>query len=79
MSFILRQISALGWNRLSLFLLAIWLTILLFTAFPMFTTQHVVQSDTKIAERLTRALSDLEALKRQNSELQELFKDISLG
>lgn len=76
---ILRQIGALGWNRILIFFLIVWLVILLFTALPMFTTQHVVQSDTKTAERLSRALSELEALRKQNVELQELFKDITLG
>lgn len=75
---ILRQIGALGWNRILVFFLILWLVILFF-AFPMLTTQHIVQSDSKTAERLTRALSELEALRKQNVELQELFKDITLG
>lgn len=40
---------------------------------------HVNSSDQKTSERLSRALQDLEALRKQNTELQELFKDISLG
>lgn len=79
MSMILRQIGALGWNRILIFFLILWLLILLFTALPMFTTQHVIQSDIKTGERLSRALNELDALRKQNTELQELFKDITLG
>lgn len=79
MNLFLRQIGALGWNRILIFFLILWLIILLFTALPIFTTQHIVQGDTKTAERLSRALSELEALRKQNAELQELFKDITLG
>ncbi|KAJ3646334.1 hypothetical protein Zmor_023926 [Zophobas morio] len=77
MSAILRQINAVGWHRLLGAFLFIWLVILVFTAFPMLGT-HMSSSDTKTSERLTRALADLEALRRQNTELQEIFRDINL-
>lgn len=35
-------------------------------------------SDTKTSERLARALGDLEALRKQNKELEEIFRDIRL-
>lgn len=78
MSALLRQVNAIGCNRILIFFLAIWLVILLFTGIPLIST-HVNNLDSKTAERLTRALADLEALKKQNTELQELFRDIKLG
>ncbi|KAI4462501.1 alpha- 16 -fucosyltransferase [Holotrichia oblita] len=78
MSPILRQVNAVGCNRILIFFLAIWLVILLFTGLPLITT-HVNNLDNKNSERLTRALLDLEALRKQNNELQELFRDIKLG
>lgn len=75
MSTILRQINAVGWRRILSVFLLIWLVILLFTAFPMLGT-HMNSADTKLSERLNRALKDLEALRQQNVELQEIFKDI---
>jgi uncharacterized membrane protein len=77
MSAIIRQINAVGWHRILAAFLIIWLVILLFTAFPMLGT-HMTSSDSKTSERLTRALADLEALRKQNTELQEIFRDINL-
>lgn len=78
MSPILRQVNAFGCNRILFFFLAIWLVILLFTGLPLITT-HVSNLDSKTSERLARALSDLEVLRKQNLELQELFRDIKMG
>lgn len=78
MSPILRQVNAVGCNRILMFFLAIWLVILLFTSLPLIST-HVGNLDSKTSERLSRALSDLEALRKQNNELQELFRDIKVG
>lgn len=77
MSIVLRQINAVGWRRILLVFLLIWLAILLFTAFPMLGT-HLNSADSKLYERLNRALKDLEALRQQNVELQDIFKDINL-
>lgn len=78
MSAVLRQIGAVGWSRIFLVFIVVWLVILIFAALPMFTN-HVLPGDTKTAERLARALVDLEALRKQNSELHELFRDINIG
>lgn len=78
MSTIFRQIHIiLGWRRILVAFLIIWLVILLSTAFPMLGT-HMNSVDTKLYERLNRALKDLEALRQQNVELQEIFKDINI-
>lgn len=77
MNAILRQINAVGWHRILVGFLFIWLVILVFTALPMLGT-HMPSSDTKTSERLNRALADLEALRKQNLELQEIFRDINL-
>lgn len=47
------------------------------SALPMLSTS-VTNSDIKVTDRLTRALNDLEALRKQNEELREIFKDISV-
>lgn len=79
MSAILRQVNAIGWNRILMFFLAIWLVILILTALPMISSHVATVPDFKQADRLTRALSDLEDLKKQNSELQDLLREISVG
>lgn len=40
---------------------------------------HVANSDTKTADRLARALAELESLRKQNKELYDIFKDINVG
>lgn len=77
MGAILRQISAVGWPRILVVFLSLWLIILFFTAFPLLGT-HINGIDSNTAERLNRALADLEALRQQNLELQEIFKDINI-
>lgn len=79
MSAIVRHLNAVGLNRILLFILVLWLMILLFTAFPMLNTHLPANSDTKTAERLNRALADLELLRKQNNELQEIFRDMASG
>lgn len=77
MNVILRQINSLGWNRLLALLLLLWIIILLFTIIPMLSTHVSTTTDSKTSERLTRALADLEILKKQNIELQEILKGVS--
>lgn len=77
MSAILKYLNYIGCYRILVAFLALWLIIVVMSALPMLGT-NVTNSDTKVAERLTRALSDLEALRKQNEELREIFKDISV-
>lgn len=79
MSAILRHLTAVGLNRILVFILLLWLVILLFAALPMLNTHLPANSDTKTMERLNRALADLELLRKQNTELQEIFRDIAAG
>lgn len=59
---------------------AVWVVILLFVALPsLLLTPRVATSTSETADRLAKALTDLEALRKQNNELQELFRDIKLG
>lgn len=79
MSAILRHINAVGLNRILVFILLVWLVILLFAALPMLNTHLPTNYDTRTAERLNRALADLELLRKQNVELQEIFRDMAAG
>lgn len=79
MSVILRHLNTVGLNRILVFILVIWLVILLFAALPMLNTHLPANSDTKISDRLNRALADLELLRKQNTELQEIFRDMASG
>lgn len=79
MSAILRHLNTVGLNRILVFILVLWLVILLFAALPMLNTHIPAASDTKMAERLNRALADLEVLRKQNNELQEIFRDMASG
>lgn len=72
-----KHINSVGWHRILVAFLAIWLIIFVMTAFPMLGT-HMQSSETKTSERLSRALDDLEALRKQNKELEEIFRDIKL-
>ncbi|XP_060530769.1 alpha-(1,6)-fucosyltransferase isoform X2 [Cylas formicarius] len=74
----LRQIAAVGWHRMLIAFLAIWLLILVLTAFPMLNT-NVTNYEVRTAQRLSRALLDLEVLRKQNEELQDLFRDIRIN
>nr|XP_022901745.1 alpha-(1,6)-fucosyltransferase [Onthophagus taurus] len=65
-------------NAIVLIFFGIWIVILLFIAFPMIST-HVSPANTETVDRLAKALADLEILRKQNNELQELFRDIKLG
>ncbi|CAH0560168.1 unnamed protein product [Brassicogethes aeneus] len=78
MSALLRYISSVGWHRILLVFLALWLIILVITGFPMLNS-GASSLQTKTEERLARALADLDALQRQNIELQEIFKDITVN
>lgn len=79
MSALLRQLNTLGLNRILVCILVLWLVILLFAALPMLNTRLPAISDTKLTERLNRALADLELLRKQNAELQEIFRDMASG
>ncbi|KAL3267484.1 hypothetical protein HHI36_011607 [Cryptolaemus montrouzieri] len=72
-----KHINLVGWHRILAAFLAVWLLILVLTAFPMLGT-HIQSSDIKTSERLARALEDLEALRKQNKELEEIFRDIKV-
>ncbi|KAJ8938216.1 hypothetical protein NQ314_011575 [Rhamnusium bicolor] len=78
MSAILKHVNYIGCYRILIVFLAVWLIVLVISAFPMLSTS-IATSDIKTTERLTRALADLEALRKQNEELQEIFKDISIN
>lgn len=77
MSAILKYLNYIGCYRILIVFLALWLTIVVMSALPMLST-NVPNSDIKVTDRLTRALNDLEALRKQNEELREIFKDISV-
>lgn len=79
MSAILRHINTIGPRRILIFILAVWFILLLLTALPVFNAHLSTSTDTRTAERLTRALAELEALRKQNVELQEIFRDIAAG
>ncbi|KAK4886499.1 hypothetical protein RN001_002770 [Aquatica leii] len=79
MNVILRQINLIGWNRMLALLLLVWIIILLFTVIPMLTNHLSSTTDVGTADRLNRAVADLEVLKKQNLELQEILKGISVG
>ncbi|KAJ8933188.1 hypothetical protein NQ318_022682 [Aromia moschata] len=78
MSAILKHVNYIGCYRILIVFLAVWLIVLVISAFPIIST-NISSTDTKTTERLSRALADLEALRRQNEELQEIFKDISVN
>lgn len=77
MNVILRQINSLGWNRMLALLLLFWIIVLIFTIIPMLTTHVSISTDIKTTERLNRALEDLDTLRKQNLELQEILRGIS--
>lgn len=79
MSAILRHINSIGPKNILVSILAVWFIFLIFMALPMLNTHIAPSTDTKTAERLTRALEELEALRKQNQELQEIFRDMTLG
>ncbi|KAK9875849.1 hypothetical protein WA026_009636 [Henosepilachna vigintioctopunctata] len=72
-----KHINLVGRHRIIAAFLAVWLIIFVMAAFPMLGT-HIQSSDVKTSERLARALEDLEVLKKQNRELENIFRDISL-
>ncbi|KAJ8909854.1 hypothetical protein NQ315_013340 [Exocentrus adspersus] len=76
MSAILKHVNHKGCYRILIVFLVIWLIILVISALPMLNTS-ISSTDTKTTERLTRALADLDVLRKQNEELQEIFRDIS--
>ncbi|XP_030760021.1 alpha-(1,6)-fucosyltransferase [Sitophilus oryzae] len=77
MSAFIRQIASIGWHRILVVFLVLWLLVLVLSAFPGLNT--TASFDAKSSERLVRALSDLETLRKQNEELQEIFKEISVN
>lgn len=79
MNFVLRHVGTLGWNRVLVILVFMWLAILLFTILPMLTTHVAPPTDTRTMEKLARAVSDLEALRKQNLELQQILQGINLS
>lgn len=79
MSVILRYVNIVGPKRILVFILLTWFTFLLFTTLPVLNTHISPCTDQKTAERLERALADLESIRKQNVELQEIFKDIAVG
>lgn len=79
MSVILRYVNNVGPKRILVFILLIWFIFLLFTTLPALNAHISPCTDQKTAERLERALADLETLRKQNVELQEIFKDMAVG
>lgn len=77
MSAIWKYLNYIGCYRILIIFLALWLIILVICAFPMLNT-NVSSSDTNLSTRLSSALRDLEDLYKQNEELREILKDISL-
>lgn len=77
MNALLRQINSMGWGRIFAIFLSLWAVILFVTVFQSFNTNSVPISDSKTEERLNAALGDLEALKKQNLELQEILKGVT--
>lgn len=76
----MKLVRQVGWGRVLLVLLAIWLLVLvLFAASPVFRVPSSPEPDSQTNQRLARAFHDLEVLKRQNAELRSLFSDISVG
>ncbi|XP_076274211.1 alpha-(1,6)-fucosyltransferase 8 [Rhynchophorus ferrugineus] len=75
MSVLLRQVSSIGWHRILVIFLVLWLLVLVLSAFPGLNSTNTF--DSRSSERLAKALSDLEALRKQNEELQVIFKEIS--
>ncbi|CAH1104583.1 unnamed protein product [Psylliodes chrysocephalus] len=74
-----KQLNYVGRYRiLYRLLLTLWLVVLMISAFSVLTS-NITYSDTKVAERLARALNDLEALRKQNEEIHEIFRDISIN
>lgn len=74
---VLRQISSIGWHRIIVVFLALWLVVvLLLAAYPGINSTNTL--DSRSSERLYRALTDLEGLRKQNQELREIFKEISI-
>lgn len=59
--------------------MALWLIVLVLSAFPMLNLSANSDSESKLSERLSRALIDLEALRKQNDELQDIFRDLSVN
>ncbi|KAL1506287.1 hypothetical protein ABEB36_005679 [Hypothenemus hampei] len=68
----------MGWHRIIVIFLTVWLlVVLLLAAYPGINSNNILEI--KTTERLDRALSDLEALRKQNDELREIFKDITVN
>lgn len=78
MSVILRHINSAGPKNILVSILVVWFIFLIFMAFPMLNT-HTQPTDSKTSERLSRALAELEALRKQNQELQDIFRDMTVG
>lgn len=77
MSAIWKYLNYIGCYRILIIFLALWLIILVICAFPMLNT-NVSNLDSKLSNRLSNALRDLEDLYKQNEELRYILKDISL-
>ncbi|CAG9765491.1 unnamed protein product [Ceutorhynchus assimilis] len=75
---VLRQVSTIGWHRIIVAFLALWLVVvLLLAAYPGLNSASSL--DQRSSERLLRAVTDLEILRKQNEELRDIFKEISLN
>ncbi|XP_072402052.1 alpha-(1,6)-fucosyltransferase [Diabrotica undecimpunctata] len=74
----LKHLNYVGRYRILVTFLTLWLLVIVLSAFPILNS-NINYSDNKLAERLTRALSDLDALRKQNEEIQEIFRDISVN
>lgn len=73
---LVRQVPAVSWHRIIVIFLALWLlVVLLLAAYPGINSSSNV--DSKSTERLLRALSDLDSLRRQNEELRDIFREVS--
>lgn len=79
MSAILKHFNYIGCYRILIIFLALWLIVLVLSAFPMLNLSANSDSESKLSERLSRALIDLEALRKQNDELQDIFRDLSVN
>lgn len=77
MSAIWKYLNYVGCYRILIVFLALWLIILVICAFPMLNT-NVSSSDINLSSRLSSALRDMEELSKQNEELRQILKDISL-
>lgn len=79
MSVILRHLHSTGLKNILVYIAVIWcIFLLIFVLIPMPNT-NTSPTDHKTAQRLTKALAELEILQKQNQELQEIFKDMMMG